>query len=388
MYSFIHTIQDTYCLLTALSSAVILTLAFLLVIVRLPNKGNKMHAKFNQARLFLALSYFILGASGAVTCFSPAHTVAPSELLFITASVAAFQALLFTATHIVFIQPSVLNRKNLLRQVFGILAAILLFNIIYLYGSLPDLLFQALIFTVYLLQQIYYTYLFRRLHRRCVRQMERYYDEEQKSRLSWINLSFYSALTVGLLSLLSSVCGLYMYVVFIVLYTFFYTYMVVLLYNNRLITEIIPPAVSDAASEPEPAGQPADAAETCPTVTVTPADCEEQYRILQEHLTVWIAEKGYQQKDLNVDDIAHMLGVSRDFLRYYFRTYVHSDFRTWRSELRIGEAKRLMVEHPDYSFTRIAEIVGFNHRSNFFNQFQKLEGMTPSEWLEQKQPDS
>ena len=395
----IQNILDTYYLMTAISAVVILTLSFLLASIRLPE--DLLCQKFNKARRYLALSYFILGLAGIVSCLLPTQSTQPLELLLITASVASFQSLLFTCTHIIFVQPDVLRKKMVIRHLTGITFYTLLLTFSYQQQLLTDYTLLSAILIPYLAQQIFYVNKFRQFHKECVQQMERYYDEEQEARLNWVNYSFYGALCVGLLSIAAAVTNLWVYTCFIILYTFFYTYMVVLVYNNKLITKIIHPAViqpthisaiadddDEEEEEEEVYGEEEEDNEEDKDIIPhqIPADMnEEDYNhLFKTKLESWIANKGYLQKDLSVDDIATTLHINRDYLRYYFRTYVHSDFRTWRSELRIKEAKKLMKSHPEYTFSKIAEMVGFNHRANFFNQFVKIEGMTPTEWRELK----
>ena len=62
--------------------------------------------------------------------------------------------------------------------------------------------------------------------------------------------------------------------------------------------------------------------------------------------------------------------------------YMNTNFRSWRSELRIREAERLIREHPEYSLSQIGEMTGFNHRGNFYNHFQKITGCSAADYRE------
>ena len=64
----------------------------------------------------------------------------------------------------------------------------------------------------------------------------------------------------------------------------------------------------------------------------------------------------------------------------YFTTRKGMDFKTWRTELRVEEAKRLLLENKELSINVIGEISGFSDRSNFHRQFVRLVGCTPREW--------
>ena len=67
-------------------------------------------------------------------------------------------------------------------------------------------------------------------------------------------------------------------------------------------------------------------------------------------------------------------------LHLYFATKLGVDFRTWRTNLRIEEAKTLLLENKDASINIIAEASGFSDKSNFHRQFVKIVGCSPKEW--------
>ena len=58
------------------------------------------------------------------------------------------------------------------------------------------------------------------------------------------------------------------------------------------------------------------------------------------------------------------------------------DFKTWRTQLRIEEAKRILLEDKDISINAAGEMAGFSDRSNFHRQFVKIVGCSPKQWRE------
>lgn len=84
-----------------------------------------------------------------------------------------------------------------------------------------------------------------------------------------------------------------------------------------------------------------------------------------------------------MDEIAGLLGTDRYFLRHYFRSRLQTDFRTWRSALRIREAQEIIRRNPRLPTNLVCEMAGFNHRANFHQQFLKITGLTPSEFRRQ-----
>ena len=69
-----------------------------------------------------------------------------------------------------------------------------------------------------------------------------------------------------------------------------------------------------------------------------------------------------------------------EYKHLYFATKLGVDFRTWRTNLRIEEAKNLLLENKDASINIIAEACGFSDKSNFHRQFVKIVGCSPKEW--------
>ena len=101
---------------------------------------------------------------------------------------------------------------------------------------------------------------------------------------------------------------------------------------------------------------------------------------MKSRIEKWVAEEKYLSQDQGMEEVAAALGTDLEFLRYYFRTYMPSDFRTWRVSLRIEYAKRLMCDNPDISMNEIAGKAGFVSKSNFYHFFKKITGETPAEY--------
>jgi AraC-like DNA-binding protein len=95
-----------------------------------------------------------------------------------------------------------------------------------------------------------------------------------------------------------------------------------------------------------------------------------------------VAQKRYCEYDKSKEDIARELKTTKELLHHYFVTRKGVDFKTWRTELRIDEAKRMLIENKEFSINIIGEMSGFSDRSNFHRQFVKLVGCSPKQWRE------
>ena len=103
-------------------------------------------------------------------------------------------------------------------------------------------------------------------------------------------------------------------------------------------------------------------------------------RKIEKALEVWVQEKRYREYDKTREEIADELHTSKEFLHLYFVTRKRVDFRTWRTELRIEDAKKMLLEDKNTSTNIIGELSGFSDRANFYRQFVKIVGCSPKEW--------
>ena len=101
---------------------------------------------------------------------------------------------------------------------------------------------------------------------------------------------------------------------------------------------------------------------------------------LERALSGWLENKGWREPVRTVGEAAERLGTDTGRLHRYFEERVGMDFRTWRTRLRLEDAKRMLLEQPQRQAAEIARLVGFSDRSNFARQFRAYTGRTPAEW--------
>lgn len=104
---------------------------------------------------------------------------------------------------------------------------------------------------------------------------------------------------------------------------------------------------------------------------------------LDKKLPLWVERKGYRDPARTLEETARQLGTEKGILQRYFHERMQVDFRTWRTRLRIEEAKCLLLSELDTPASVIAGKVGFSDRSNFCRQFTALTGTTPGAWRKQ-----
>ena len=96
----------------------------------------------------------------------------------------------------------------------------------------------------------------------------------------------------------------------------------------------------------------------------------------------WIASGHYREHNLTLGIVARQMGVPQRQLQEWLRQSGYGKLAELVATLRIEEAKRMLVEHPEWSVESIADHCGFNERKYFHYVFQQHTGTTPSKYQE------
>lgn len=108
-----------------------------------------------------------------------------------------------------------------------------------------------------------------------------------------------------------------------------------------------------------------------------------QEAAVRKAVSAWVSENGYERPLPTVTDIAADIGVPEAQLNRFIRSWYDKGVLSWRKELRIEEAKRLLLSLPDVPVSEIGRLVGIEDKSNFRKQFTELVRMSPRVWREE-----
>lgn len=108
-----------------------------------------------------------------------------------------------------------------------------------------------------------------------------------------------------------------------------------------------------------------------------------QEAAVRKAVSAWVSENGYERPLPTVTDIAADIGVPEVQLNRFIRSWYDKGVLSWRKELRIEEAKRLLLSLPDVPVSEIGRLVGIEDKSNFRKQFTELVRMSPRAWREE-----
>ena len=101
---------------------------------------------------------------------------------------------------------------------------------------------------------------------------------------------------------------------------------------------------------------------------------------LGKALDAYVQDKAWREPVRTLSEAAERLGTDTRTLHRYFQERVGVDFRTWRTRLRLEDAKTLLAEDPALQPAIAARRCGFSNRSNFSRQFLAYTGLTPAAW--------
>ena len=243
---------------------------------------------------------------------------------------------------------------------------------------------HAVYIAVFLIQCISYIVAFRKRYRDGLRKLEQYYDEDEDQKLKWIHFCYVIMMLTQMFILVYRLFPTGFMKVYNVWYSIFMLYFtanfVSFLGSHKLTLDAFAyKALSGQDFSPRRGRKKRKGGEALSEVELE-AESEAELKRLERSLDKWVKQKKYSEYDKSREEVAKELGTTRELLHLYFTTRKGMDFKSWRTELRVEEAKRLLLENKELSTNVIGEISGFSDRSNFHRQFVRLVGCSPKQW--------
>ncbi len=248
--------------------------------------------------------------------------------------------------------------------------------------------------TTFLIQSVTYIVYFDKAYKQSLKEFESYYDDDADHKLKWVRFCYVISMLTNLFVLVYLLLYWFLPHKMAVanLYTFWYLLYMLYLTSNFLSFLGSHRLVLDAFAYKTLSGQElmrrigenrkkkSRKGKGIHEEVALSDNTEAGLNRLEKALEKWVEDKRYREYDKTRDDIARELRTSKDLLHLYFSTRMGVDFRTWRTNLRIEEAKTLLLENKEASINIIAEASGFSDKSNFHRQFVKIVGCSPKEW--------
>ena len=236
---------------------------------------------------------------------------------------------------------------------------------------------------LYMLMQGYYTWRHSVSLVAMHRALHDYYDRDTDGMLRWMQYSIVGLMLLALMvpvAIFSSGPGM-LAVAFAVYFLMFYLVDSFCFYLTSPAPERMQAAEQNAAEMEEELenlnnGKQTDAG-TADAAVLSPEVMSE----VEQAVEAWKARGGYCQTGLLQPLAAQAIGISR----YRLTAWLHQQglkYTEWIAQLRVEEAKRTIVAHPDWSNDAVAQHCGFTDRTVLQRTFKRIEGITPQKYLE------
>ncbi len=363
-----------------------LTLAVLLMLINVPK--TEYAKKLTRSKTTIATN-FLVGAF--IFGYTLYHSDIPEYEAFSSLTmliITAFSSILMTFSLINLMQPRYIDSSKFMISVFILFCISAMLTETFFSES--KRLHEALLITaivLFILQNSYLIMIFNKAYRKSLELLEKYYDEDEEHKVKWIRFCY------GLTMLTTTFIIVYLLLPEKLIKIYIFFYMLYLIYfasnfisfigSHKLLLDAFghsafteQKSVKRRRRKTRQNGN----GDNTSDGDDNPDDLKTEFASIEKALKKWVAEKKYREYDKSREEVAHELGTTREMLQLYFTEKVGEDFRSWRTSLRINEAKQMLLEKKDTSINLIGEMAGFSDRSNFHRQFTKLVGCTPKRW--------
>ena len=363
-------------------------LAILLMLIRIPQ--SQYYSKLVNSKLAIIISFLICGF---MMFFAVSVYSSPQMRDWDLFAIMAIYIVVHFSTSIMSYSMTSLLKAEKYRWfnlfIPGLFASgVIAFLLVDSYGYYDKRYFWfmcAAALLAFMIQSIRYITHFAKVYKKSLREIEEYYDEDESHRLKWVRFCYIIAMVTNLFILVYGV--LYAFLDCRLLLAQIYTawYLVYMLYltsnfisfigSHKLVLDAVArPVLSNAfnlTSHEERMKKKAQEEEL---------NVDREFHKLDKALAEWVEQKQYCEYAKSREETARELNTTKEMLYHYFQVKKGIDFKTWRTQLRIEEAKKLLLENKDVSTNIIGEAAGFSDRSNFHRQFVKFVGCSPKQW--------
>ena len=359
-------------------------LAFLLFLINVPNSEHSR--KLIKAKNTIAMCFFI-----SSILFFVCYTYSGVENYEVFSSLMMFVVTAISSAILSF------SLMNLLEEgdndkFFMNVAAISIFSCIMMrsFWMEPGTLRTAILVgsvILFVINCIIHIVLFHRTYNRSVKLIEQYYDEEEDNKMKWIRFCYVMMMLTEMFVLVYMLLPRGFMKIYTIWYVLFMVYFsanfISFLGSNKLLLDAFAYKTLSGKEIMERIQRRKMMKKGSKETQHLDSQLTEQEMGRIEHaLEKWVKEKRYREYDKTREQIAKELNTTKEMLHLFFFTRMSVDFKTWRTRLRIEEAKVLLLENPEMSINIVAELSGFSDRSNFHRQFTKIVGCSPKQWRE------
>ncbi|HNW51077.1 MAG TPA: helix-turn-helix domain-containing protein [Prolixibacteraceae bacterium] len=351
-----------FSILVGITIVICCVLGILLLFLSVPHDHHIQN--YRIIRRVLAIAYLVMAGANIAGFLAGDGEANPFIIHYLTLIISSSQSFLFTYALITLFNTEFFTPQKVIKELIPIgILTIGCFTGLFI--QLPESVKYSIFYVgtaYYVFQLINYTLLFNRQFREYQEKLDRYFSEKLALQLSWSRFSFYLALSVGIIALLSVfVTSVIASIFFVSVYAFFYLFFGIKYLNYTYLFHTIEPITHQV---PEIKTE---------TVRLNNND-------MAKAVEQWMAQKKFLDPGITLIDLAAQLNTNRTYLSNYINQQHGMNFNAWINWLRVQESQTLLVELPQLTIAEISERLGYSDQGNFSRSFQKYMGTTPSSW--------
>ena len=231
---------------------------------------------------------------------------------------------------------------------------------------------------IYALTQGYYSWLSQRELLRMRYAVASYYDREMHGILNWMERSVWLMTSIVVLVPLmifasTRLLGIFGLLTFAALFYLVICFLCYMVSSDQRLVEI--------AEAPESTQPISDSTLSGSRSPDSSGNTGSDFSFIESAVETWVSNGGHLRQDLNIQLVANEMHVQRATLSAWLKTTEWEVFATWLTHLRIEEAKKVLMEHPDWSNDYVARHCGFGSRTYFQQKFKEMVGVPPGEFI-------
>jgi AraC-like DNA-binding protein len=358
-------------------------LGFLLILIKVPNTDYSK--KIVNTKNSIAACYMVVSALFYITWRYSGianYEVLASLMMFI---ITATASVILSYSLITVLNPSRFdNDKFILNLGLAVVMCYIVGDSFWWESHTAKIVVISICIPIYIIQCVFHIIKFSRTYDESVKKLEQYYDEDENHKIKWVRFCYIIMMLTQMFVLVYLILPRGMMKIYIAFYSLFLVYFtanfISFLGSHKLLL--------DAFAYKTLSGQDIkDMLDARKNLKMGRKKSDEEFNEIEfirldRALDKWVKDKKYREFDKSREEIAKELNTTKEILHLYFCTRMSMDFRTWRTKLRIDDAKVLLLQKKNISVNVVGEMAGFSDRANFYRQFVKFVGCSPKDWRE------
>ncbi len=359
-------------------------LAFILMLIKVP--ATEYSKNITNAKTTIAVSFIVYAFMMVFTLNKYSEVWEYERFSSLTMLIAvSFSSLAMSYSMINLLDDKMISSNTFIVNIFLITSSSIL--LLEMATGTEKILYHISLAASLLLfasQSIFYIIMFDKAYKKSQKALNAYYDDEEEHKIRWIRFCYIIAMLTDLCLLVYMMIPTSFMKIYIAWYVLFMLYFtanfISFIGSHKMILDAFAHKTLSGQNLFPPKNKREKALKE--DTEYDRKQMEKAFKAIQKNLAQWVADKKYREYDKSRDFLAAELDTTKELLQLYFMTNIGQDFRSWRTELRINDAKRMLLEDKGTSIQLVGELCGFSDRSNFHTQFTRLTGCSPKKWRE------